>query len=262
MRRLILEVFRLEISFKKVLSLRCDTVIGVSALLCLDTNQSVIHELTQSLTRVTTTETGVSRNIARSQLEGLGRPEELEDRLISGFHPIDPPVHTGLSRGMRCKLCSVPDRLLRFRLSQITNSSVNYKWWHRYISEQIDTALLGAFDSPENGSTPELAPRAPCRSMGDRDMANESLPQKHSRNKSGRYSFPTDCPSCGSLIVGIETSGPTNQRAIPCGHSVRRIQAMEQDQSSPRVESPAGRVGPDPVEPNERNDPSGSEGSR
>jgi len=102
-------------TFKKVLPFLRDAVIRVRPLTFIDFNQLVVHKFTQPFTCVSPTESCVSRDIARRQFQSLWRAQKLEYRLICGFHPGHPPIHTVRTGRMRGKLCSVTNRLLRLR---------------------------------------------------------------------------------------------------------------------------------------------------
>ncbi len=41
--------------------------------------------------------------------------------------------------------------------------------------------------------------------------------------------YPAQCPTCGCELVGIEIYGPTECRALPCGHLIERPTLGDRD---------------------------------
>lgn len=91
-----------------------------------------------------------------------------------------------------------------------------------------DAVLLGVRRASENGATPVEPARVPRRSGDDRMHDNNANPEKRIGDDQTRR-FPADCPACGQPVAGIETRGPADQRARPCGHSIRSM-SSEPDQ--------------------------------
>lgn len=58
-------------------------------------------------------------------------------------------------------------------------------------------------------------------------MGYETRNQKHALSfesaSASKHSLRNICPTCGREVVAITTRGPTDQRAAPCGHSIRHV---------------------------------------
>jgi hypothetical protein len=155
--------------------------------------------------------------------------------LIGGLHPIDPPIHTAQTAGMGGKLCSVTNRLLRLRLSQITSSSVNYKCRHRY-STLRPTRRSSAFGSSQNGMpAPVVAHERRVGRDGDCMRANDPRPKKDSDCRSGKVVLRDGLADCQDAeIVAF----------LACGHRPETTMTDETHHHDRRIDSRARASAP------------------